>query len=158
MFDFLIEIHPYDLENGIDGLSTANITINGEYGSLTSKRDKPPYQDMMIFISITNLLYKIIKLIKNEIKEYNFVGIDCSFQFYILNKNNTFILTDSKMNTITEATSKELVISIGNGVDSFMSKYRCYLKKNDGVTIDLDNSIKEFKNQFSDIIDSSKER
>ncbi|MEM7760424.1 MAG: hypothetical protein AAF298_20185 [Cyanobacteria bacterium P01_A01_bin.40] len=54
MFDLVIELHLYDIKEVIDRFSTANITINGNYGSLNSKKNKPPFQDMMIFFSIVD--------------------------------------------------------------------------------------------------------
>ena len=152
MFDLVIKIHPYDLEQGVDSYSTANLTINGKNGSLTSKREEPPYQDMMIFISISELLDKVVQLVKNQAKDYQFNGVDSSFVFNISNRNGTFYVKDSKHNLIAECTPVDLVKSIWLGVSKIVNKYRPFLENDDGVTKDLDMSIKEFKTEFSNIL------
>ena len=45
MFEFIIEVDLEDIDSGVESYEyiLGNITINGQYGSLTSKKDKPPY-------------------------------------------------------------------------------------------------------------------
>ncbi len=152
MFDLTIEIHPYDLETGIDGFTTANMNIKGDYGFLTSKRDKAPFQDMMIFISLSDLLDSIVNLVKKGAKEYEFVGVDSSFIFFINNKKGSYILSDSSKQVIAKSTEKELVQSIWDGVSNFYNTYRPLVKEVDGAIKDLDNSIEKFKTQFLDVL------
>lgn len=154
MFELILEVDLEDLKLGIEsyGYTLGNITINGQYGSLTSKRDKAPYQECMIFLSLSLLLDDISTLIKNHQKQYIFEGIDSSFSFYIFNNRKGIMIADSKRNKVAETNTTEFIQTIWKSVDKFVTKHRPYLEEGDGVTIDLNNSIAEFKTQFADIL------
>ena len=154
MFEFIIEVDSEDLKLGIEsyGYILGNITINGQYGALTSKRDQAPYQEFMIFPSLSLLLDGISTLIKNNQKNYVFEGIDSSFSFYIFNNKKGIIITDTKRNKVAEINIAEFIQTIWKSIDKFVAKHKPLLEEDDGVTFDLNNSIKNFKIQFSDIL------
>ena len=151
MFEFNIELDPYSIHLGIDGYSLGDISIKGDYGYLSSSRDTGSNQSIMIFISLSNLLDGITSL--NNSKQYIFKGIDSSFDFCIFRNKKGIIVTDKKRRKIAEASKKEFIQTVWESVNKFVSKYRTSLEDGEAVTIDLDNSIKEFKKQFSDIIE-----
>lgn len=153
MFEFNIELDPYSLELGIDGYSLGDITIKGKYGLLSSNRDIGSNQSMMIFLSISLLLDGILSLIVENKKQYKFEGIDCSFSFLIENKKETLLIKDFKQNIIAQSTPIEFIKSIWKTVNKFVTKYRAYLEESDGVTIDLDISMNDFKTQFSEYLE-----
>ena len=156
MFDLIIELNPNETEEEIDVYSLGNISINGKYGSLTSKRDEPPFQDTMIFIDIPGLLDSAVDLVTKGQRIYEYIASDSSFVFWITNRKNRgiFVITDSQKSTISKSTATELVQSIWQGVNSFVSLYRPYLK-DDSITMDLNDSINKFKVDFSQILNLS---
>ena len=100
MLEFLVEMDLEDLKLGVDTYSLGNISIKGELSSITSDDSS-----MMIFISLSELLSQIINIFKGEIKQYQFVGVDSSFTFHIINRRNSFVITDSKKKIIARVTS-----------------------------------------------------
>ncbi|MEM7590535.1 MAG: hypothetical protein AAF383_03260 [Cyanobacteria bacterium P01_A01_bin.83] len=156
MFDLIIELNPNETEEEIDVYSLGNITINGKYGSLTSKRDKPPFQDTMIFIDIPGLLDSAVDLVTKGQRMYEYIASDSSFVFWITNRKNRdiFIITDFQDRIVSKSTATELVQSIWQGVDSFISLYRPFLKDN-SIAMDLDDSINKFRIEFSQILNLS---
>lgn len=153
MFEFDIELDPYSIYLGIDGYSLGDISIKGDYGYLSSSRDTGSNQSVMIFISLSNLLDGITSL--NNSKQYIFKGIDSSFDFYIFKNRKSIIVTDNKRRKIAEAGQKEFIQTVWESFNKFVTKYRASLEDGEAVTIDLSNSIKEFKAQFLNIIESS---
>lgn len=153
MFEFDIELDPRSSHLGIDGYSLGDITIKGDYGYLSSSADTGSNQSVMIFISLSDLLYGITSL--SNAKQYVFKGTDSPFDFYILNNKNAIVITDNKRNKISETNNTDFILTIWKSVDKFVTKYRPYLEKDEAVTIDLDMSIKEFKTQFSNILSQS---
>ena len=158
MFDLIIELNPNETKEEIDVYSLGNITINGKYGSLTSNKDKPPFQDTMIFIDIPGLLDSVVNLVIRSQRMYEYIASDSSFVFWITNRKNRgiFVITDSQKKIVSKSTKTELVQSIWQGVNNFVSIYRPYLK-DDSVTIDLDDSINKFKLEFAQILNLSVE-
>ena len=158
MFDLIIELNPNETKEEIDVYSLGNITINGKYGSLTSKKDKTPFQDTMIFIDIPGLLDSVVNLVIRSQRMYEYIASDSSFVFWITNRKNRgiFVITDSQKKIVSKSTKTELVQSIWQGVNNFVSIYRPYLK-DDSVTIDLDDSINKFKLEFAQILNLSVE-
>ena len=150
MLEFLVEMDLEDLKLGVDTYSLGNISIKGELSSITSDDSS-----MMIFISLSELLSQIINLFKGEIKQYQFVGVDSSFTFHIINRINSFVITDSKKKIIARATSQELIQSVWKGISEFYNAYRPLIKDPDEIVDDLDNTLNKFQTQFSDILNSS---
>lgn len=150
MFEFNIELDPHSLQLGIDGYSLGDITIKGDYGYLSSNADTGSNQSVMIFISLSDLLYGIASL--NNAKQYMFKGTDSSFDFHILNNKKAITITDNKRKKIAETSKTNFVITVWKSVNKFITKYRPYLEKDEAVTIDLNGAIKEFRTQFSDIL------
>jgi hypothetical protein len=132
-------------DESVDSFSLGHITIAGRSGAITSK-GKVPDQAMMIFISITELLCGIRQFICDEkLKEYNFVGADSSFQFYIKKKEKTLIITNNCSNKIDSVTYSELSLSVWEGVNDLLSKYGHYITPEELIYDDLCYSTEEFK-------------
>ena len=150
MFDFLIELDSEDLKLGVDGFCQGDMTIKGQQGSVSSDGGT-----MMIFLSLTPLLYGIRRLAEKEINEYKFVAIEGGFYFYVASTNDTWILTDKEGKIIIESSRNDFIKSTWRGVDRFRNTYRPLVKELDSGIIDFDNSIEKFKTQFSDILNDS---
>ena len=83
-------------------------------------------------------------------KVYNFVGVGCSFQFFIVKKSsNNLILTSIKNKVIDELTELEIVEKKWKEVKSFMLNYGNSIEEKEIVYNDLTYSIEEFKKQFN---------
>lgn len=154
MFEFILELDPDNLNlGGLEdfSLTLGNLTINGKYGTLTSIRDKAPYQDFMMFDSLSHLIYGLTNFLNSNQKTYAFEGIDCSFRFFILKEKRNFVLTDSKKNLVAKSTKEELIKSICKGFDEFAIKYKPY-ENVDDTTQYFYKQLREFKTQFADIL------
>ena len=81
-----IELESMEFEEKIDSYSRGHITVQGNSGIISSKLSKRN-QSMMIFISLCEFLNSVRILLTSPIKKtYNFVGVGCSFQFFIVKK------------------------------------------------------------------------
>src|SRR5260370_15200309 len=61
------------------GFDLGNLEIRGEVGEATSK-GRAPNQSMMVILSVVELLDGIRRfLYSSKIREYRFIGVDCSF-------------------------------------------------------------------------------
>ena len=159
MFDFVVEMHPQDIAEGIGGFSTANITIKAKDGLLSSKRDKAPYQDVMIFSSLSDFLYGLIKFINNNEKKYTFEGDDSSFSFYIFNKNDNVVITDTEKSVIVETSKIDFLRSIWKGIRTFANQYK------DITPVDYTDvfehfytTLEEFETQFANKLKPSEQQ
>ena len=151
MFDLIIKLDSEDLKLGVDGYSQGNMTIKGEHGSTRSE------YTMMIFISLCELLHNIERIMNNGINRYQFIGIEGGFSFHIIKKDNTFLLTDYEGRLISKSSANEFVKSIWKGVDNFYSSCRPLVKEVDSGIASMDFTLKEFKAQFSSIINFYKQ-
>ena len=147
---FNIEIEKIELKEGIDSYTRGHITIQGEHRVISSKEMRNN-QSMMIFVSISELLDGIrVFLINPNKKKYHFVGVGCSFQFFIVKQAlNKFKITNLKSEIIDEVTQFELVEAIWQEVKAFMLKYGDFLNEKEVVKNDLTYSVEEFKKQFN---------
>ncbi|WP_449420327.1 hypothetical protein [Phormidium nigroviride] len=150
MLTFKIELEQIEFEEKIDSYSRGHITVQGNSGIISSKLSNKN-QSMMIFISLCELLNSVRILLTSPIKKtYNFVGVGCSFQFFIVKKeSNKLILTSVKNEAIDEFTYGELVEEIWREVKLFMLKYGNSLDEKEIVKNDLTYSLEEFKKQFN---------
>jgi len=149
MLIFKIELEEFE-EEELDMYSRGHITVQGDFGIISSKLLKRN-QSMMIFISICDLLNSVRVLLTSPLKKkYNFVGAGCSFQFFIVKKpSNKLILTSVKNEVIDEVSELELVEEIWREVKLFMLKYGNLLSPEETVNNDLTSSIEKFKKQFN---------
>jgi glutamate-1-semialdehyde aminotransferase len=140
----------------ICSLSLGHMTVVGHYGKTTSKGESSRAA-MMIFITMTDLLNGIRQLILDEsIKSYNFVGVDSSFQFYVKRENSNLVIKDSFNRKIDEVSSLQLVHSVWEGVQEFLSKYGHYIGSEEMVYEDIKYSTEEFKKVFSELLNNTK--
>ena len=149
MLVFQIEIDKFEEE--IDSYSRGHITLQGRHKTISSKISKSNTdQSMMIFISLSELLWGICVLLSvPEEKTYDFVGVGCSFEFFIVKKDaSNLILTTAKNELIDEITHGTFIEIIWQEVNIFMLNYGDLLESR-SVKNDLTNSIEKFKKQFN---------
>lgn len=147
MFDFIIEVNPEQLKDGIHEYLYADVTVVGNYGSLSSKDDNR-LQNTMIFGSISDLLTGVTALVKKNKKQYRFMSIGSSFSFYITRKKYCFEIKDINNNLISRTTEKEFIQSIWKPINDFVVRFRPLFIEEEGIAEDLDDSIKNFKQEF----------
>jgi predicted secreted protein len=144
-----LELASIEANDRVDTFSRGYITIRGKYGIATSKEKKPD-QSMMLLLSIVQLLDSIRSFIQDsKADKYNYVGVDCSFQFFIERDGDLLSLLNNRKEEIDRVRPIELIEAIWKGVNNFMSCYGQCIDSADLVTDDLYSSIKEFKEQFN---------
>lgn len=117
-------------DNEIDDFSLGHMTIIGTLNSCTSK-GKVPNQSMMIFISIPLLLDGIRQFLNDKKSlTYNFVGVDCSFQFFLLKVEKEEIVIKCEKDVIDQVNSNELILAVWNGVQGFTNDFGQHLEPN----------------------------
>jgi hypothetical protein len=144
-----IEIELVRSEEELDIYTMGHLTLTGSEMTLSSKTRN---QSMMIFLSITQLLYEISNFLKDKNQtSYNFVGVDCSFQFYLLKDNKIINATDAKGNIIDRIPELEIVSCFWEGIENFLLKYNYLIEKSESIYSDQDlkNSMLKFKNEFN---------
>jgi hypothetical protein len=149
MLVFKIEIDKFEEE--IDSYTRGHITLQGRHKTISSKISKSnKNQSMMIFISLSDLLYGICALLSiPERKTYDFVGVGCSFEFFLVKKDaSNLILTTAKKELIDEIPNGEFIETIWQEVKMFVLNYGDLLESG-SVKYDLINAIEDFKKQFN---------
>lgn len=143
---FKIEIDKFEEE--IDSYTRGHITLQGRHKTISSKISNTN-QSMMIFISLSELLSGSRVLLSIPEKKFNFVGVGCSFEFFIVKKDaRNLILTTAKNELVDEITYGKFIEMIWQEVNSFMLNYGDLLESG-SVKNDLTNSIEKFKKQFN---------
>ena len=149
MIKFTLELNEPTSE--IDSFSQGHIIIK-KNNTIYSSKNLDINKSMMIFISIVELLDGIRIFLKDENKKsYCFVGVDSSFQLFLIKnlKKNELILKDSENIEISRLNENDFVNSIWNGIKTFISKYQRFLDEEEIIIDDLKNSIEEFRKQFN---------
>jgi hypothetical protein len=150
MLVLIINLESTEIEEELDVYSRGHITFQ-DGNTILSSQDLFPNQSMMIFIALVELLNGIRLFIVNSNKqEYNFVGTDCSFQFFMLKEGiNQVAILDSKKKIIFERINTlNLIKIVWDSIASFWVKYSCYLDKEESIYKDITASIEKFKQQF----------
>jgi len=143
------ELNADEIGEQIHGLSMGHITIKGQFATVTSK-DRSPDQAMMIFISISDLLWDIRKFILNKRNTpVRFVGADSSFSIRLLATNEYTVVFANGIQ-IDRVSQGELVRASFNSVNEFMSAYSSNFDRGgadsgDRVFADLYDALEEFK-------------
>lgn len=139
----------YCQEKEIDGFSRGHITINGSRGSCTSKDHKPD-QSMMIFLSMTLLLDGVRQfIIDNKSLNYNFVGVGCSFQFYIKKVEANAVVLNCDQQEIDTISVNEFTMALWVAINSMLSKYKGIQTFDEAIFKDLISSIENYKETFN---------
>jgi hypothetical protein len=132
-------------EFSIDNENLGHITLkeNNEIISTSTS----PFQSMMIYIAISDLIDGIIELIKQKRNQFDFVGADSSFGFDIKrNKNNNLtIITQESKKIITS--ESELVKSLWDAILDFLPAINS-LEHDDVEFKDLSYMMQKFKSEF----------
>lgn len=146
---FSLELSSTETEGEINSFSMGHIILKGKKGNLSSKRTDTT-QSMMIFISLSELLYGVRSFISDVGKKnYNFVGTGSSFQFFLFKEKDEIVLRATNGQEVDRLTQLELIKAIWEGTREFTLKYSQFLEEKEIVYKDLHDSIKEFKKQFS---------
>ena len=156
MFDFIVEMDLEDAKLGFDAFSLGDITIKSDIGFLSSKGERRQHQSMMIFPTLTDFLYGIMKFIKEGRRQYSFSGVDSSFSFLIFNHDGEITITDIEEKVIVRTTVISLVQSVLQGVNKFAYRYRNYsVDSYADVVEDFYKMLQSFEDRSSDLLVSS---
>ncbi len=117
------------------------IIIKGDLQCTSLNRE--PNQSMMLFITISNLLNQINKMIKNRKREILVVGVDSSYILKITSKKNHYIISDDKC-MIKGIEQKELLESVYQAAKCIWDKYGKHIIS-DSVRYDFCNALKCYK-------------
>lgn len=120
----------------ISEFELGDITIQQLEFIITSKRDKAPYQNFMLFPTLTNFLYSLRDSISKNQKNITFTALDSSFEFHLEIYENMIIL-DKKIEV-------PLNIFLNTVYGASMSLYLNYKGKVDNSNGILD----EFKTEL----------
>jgi hypothetical protein len=139
MLVFKIEMEVVGFQEHVDIYSRGHITVEGRYGTISSK------QSMMIFISLCDFLDGVrLLLISPNKSSYHFVGVGSSFQFFVIKKGaSELMLTSLKNEVIDETTHLALVEDIWKSINPFVLNHS-HLLDDKGLKF----SMEEFKKQF----------
>jgi len=133
----------------VDSYSRGNITVEGEYGTISSFGQSPD-QSMMIFISIVDLLDGVHNLITNDkISEFFFVGADCSFQFTVKKHRKKVFIKDKRKKLIGTMKTQKFVQILWREIKMFTNSYPEIFNEEEIIYNDLIYSIKRFKQEFN---------
>lgn len=143
MFELLHET------GSINGYDLGHLTVQGENFLISSKQKN---QNMMIFLSLTDLLYGVKTVLVDSKEEYNFVGTGCSFQFFIKASNDYITLISLDRKQTTNKIDKQYFINqVWNDANHFWQdcKPRADFSSSDKVSFDdLERNLKDFKECF----------
>ena len=120
----------------ISEFELGDITIQQSEFIITSRRDKAPYQNFMLFPTLTNFLYSLRDSISKNQKNITFTALDSSFEFH-LEINKDMIILDKKIEV-------PLNIFLNTVYGASMSLYLNYKGKVDNSNGILD----EFKTEL----------
>ncbi|RZK31450.1 MAG: hypothetical protein EOO61_18005 [Hymenobacter sp.] len=113
-------------------------------GIIISSRDKHPDQSMMIFLSVTDLLDKVRKILSSKsLATITFSSTDSSFELLLKSKGNTITIM-GKISSI-QVKKGELANSLYENASEFYNKYGQILEEIHQY-YDLKNSISDFAN------------
>lgn len=142
-----IELEQAEIMEEIHSFSMGHMTIEGQGLFISSKCKN---RSMMIFVSISQLLDEIVSFVdsKNQNK-YNFVGVDSSFQFYLIKSKKEILVTDVKRRLIHQGSQSEVIASFWEGVKDFLLRYGYLIGTTEIILNDLKNSISRFTCRFN---------
>ena len=138
-----------EAESEIDSYSLGHITLTFKNAKISSKHSNLD-QSVMIFIAVADLLdgYRMFVDDKNA-TEYNFVGCDSSFQFYLTKKPaNYLIIKNRKKEIVTELERQVFVNSLYRASKSFIDRYYRFLDDNEIIKKDLIDALDDFTKKF----------
>jgi len=132
------EIHEFELGHMI--FSDQSIEI--------SSKNKSPGQAMMIFLSVSSLLFSIQSLFTSEDqKKAIFSGDDSSFSLTFKKINGEEVEIWGH-DSIIRASKIELVEAVWKAVNQLYDKYALVLTGSGAAKEDWDRSMAQFKNSF----------
>lgn len=145
---FKIELEE-STSRGVDSFSRGHITVEGD-DEIISSKGKNPDQSMMIFLSVVHLLDGISNLMDKTINsEFEFIGVDSSFQFFVKKEVESFIIIDSKKRSLGVIKIKDFADSLWQAIEKFVAYYTEVLDREEAIYEDLISSIQQFKQKFN---------
>lgn len=126
----------------VSGFELGDIIIT-KGGKQCTSLNREPNQSMMLFITISNLLNQIKKMIKSRKREIIVVGVDSSYTLKITSKKNHYIISDDKC-MIKEIEQNELLDSVYQAAKYIWDKYGKHIVS-DSVQYDFCNALKSYK-------------
>lgn len=132
------------------GFDLGDITVTGDQGSVTS-RGHTPDQSMMVYLSVTQLLYNLTLLHRTG-KQQKFVGVDSSFTIWFqCTKKGVKVTSGGVM--IGHVQKTDLFREVIRAVDEFCAREIPALPESDVGRKDLLASLKEFRSLVDECAD-----
>jgi len=130
------DVHEFDL---------GHINIITKEGNISSKDLNKKNSDMMIFISISNLLDNLMDFYstKNR-KKYTFFAVDSCFYLNFTKLKNYKKITVSTKESSLDVDFKEFLIVFFKELDRFCKQYMFIMVGSGAVKEDLEYTLKEW--------------
>ncbi len=135
-------------ENKVYGFSQGYMTVLGDFGSISSQ----PRYSMMILPSVSDLLDQTRMLLTDskDGKSFEFIGIGCSFGFYVYLNNDNILVLSRAHDKIAEVEVNVYIKALLTAVNIFLANYEDLFVLDDNEEYvafqDLYNSIGKFHN------------
>ncbi len=147
MLSFKFELAPYP-EEKIDGLTQGHLIIQGKDGVLNLK-DKN--ETIMVFITISDFLWQIQRLVTEEKRKSDFFnGVDSSIFNFVINKSKdgkfSIVYKDGIIDIVN---ANDLVSSFWRGVEDFLNVYLKEIAPYGSVFSDLRSAVIDFTKAFN---------
>ena len=131
-----------------------HINIKANSHEITSE-GKQPNQSMMIFLSITDLLIGVAKLLSDRgNKKYEFVGADSSFSIIFKLYKDGQIGVWHNDDLIAKLQPKELVLALWSATVPFYNQYAGQLAGSGAGIEDWNYAIDQFQKAFGEYLKS----
>jgi len=116
----------------------------GELGNHSSQ-GRTPSQKMMVFISIVLLLDGLRSFLTSGALQYEFIGVDCSFQVVFARDKhgNVSLIGDDKAIHVSNVAS--LTADVFSSVSKFIEEPGVRLSESDPVHDDVSAALKAFE-------------
>ena len=119
--------------------------LHGDLGTATSK-SRTPNQSMMLVLSITEMLDGFRRLLSQSKKrEYEFVGVDCSFRVVFRKQPDGDIGVHVDNRLIHVAKSSAIKADIERSILGFVRTHELSLMTNHAESYDFENALKAFR-------------
>jgi hypothetical protein len=125
------------------GFDMGHMEFSGNLGSHGSS-GRTPDQSMMILLSIVMLLDGLHDFVTRGMREFEFIGVDCSFRVLFHRNTGTKVTVVGGGRPIHEADISTLAPDVFDSVGEFARASVSLLPTNDAVRGDLLVSLRDF--------------
>lgn len=140
----MIEVHAELDDDEVTGLSTGHLTFTSN-SQIFSSKGKKPSQEMMIFLSVIEMLDGLRNFLFSDAEKYEFVGVDSSFTlgFEKVGVRNIRIFQKNKELDILNI--DEFVFSVYSPVKIFLDEALEKMPSDDMAYEDIVGSLEGFR-------------